>query len=795
MPKLNKADSNRGGALLSVIIVMTVVGILGALVLSISYTNFRMKQIDKKSKDNFYSAEAVLDEISIGLQKEISCQYKDAYTTVMENYGSYSSSADMSKDFNSEFVLNMVDALKAGNDRTHYDFTKITGYVSSLNYPEGTYAVTSIGAGNVLDTLTDGLCIRNLCVTYRANNGAYINTITTDIKITTPVVEFARISTMPEIADYIMIAQEGLQVGAANSAFWSLQGKAFAGVKKEFDTAAGKWKILDPKGIELSTGSIFDANNADATLLVTEGDILLNGSASFNTGATTSLWANSVTASYISSSNNNPQKIASNTISLLGRSYIKDDTTVSGKKNSLILGGQYYGYSNYDTDASKSSAIIVNGSETTLNMSALKTLVVAGTSFVKTPVAANNPFVEGTATPANILMGDSVAVKSNQIAYMVPTECKGIASNPMTYTQYTAMLDEARVNGNDWEADALETVLSTLGRSLASYGGVSIQPIYSNRDGGSVYLYLNFTDADVASKYFMDYYGKNAAKLESYLKSYVKSITFNTAGMNRLVTQGNYLVPKAEAGIGYADNTGDVATTAQELSNYLSSYEALCAKLVENKSSLDPAELKRTVYQNLIDQNGTAATQGTGKLDKFLTACANNTGASAAWSDNIVYDGTKKIATIWANAEDKQSANSSSKVRCIIVDNKGGAAYTVPKGSGIIIATGDVSLTASSTETEAVWNGLIISNGKVLLNGGSSTNKGVLRADGSATAKAMQYTCSVGAAMADATDAQKYSVMNFFIGGGEFSRGDSSDAVGAKVDVRNCLSYENWKSE
>ena len=55
-----KANSNRGGALLSVIIAMTVVGILGALVLSNSYTNFQMKQIDKKSKDNFHSAESVL---------------------------------------------------------------------------------------------------------------------------------------------------------------------------------------------------------------------------------------------------------------------------------------------------------------------------------------------------------------------------------------------------------------------------------------------------------------------------------------------------------------------------------------------------------------------------------------------------------------------------------------------------------------------------------------------------------------------------------------------------------------
>ena len=79
MKKQKRSNSNRGGAMISVIIAMTVVGILGAVVLSISYTNFRMKQIDKKSKENFYSAEAVLDDIMVGLQEVVSEQYKIVY--------------------------------------------------------------------------------------------------------------------------------------------------------------------------------------------------------------------------------------------------------------------------------------------------------------------------------------------------------------------------------------------------------------------------------------------------------------------------------------------------------------------------------------------------------------------------------------------------------------------------------------------------------------------------------------------------------------------------------------------
>ena len=773
MQKWNKADSNRGGALLSVIIAMTVVGILGTLVLSISYTNFRMKQIDKKSKDNFYSAEAVLDEIFVGLQGVVSEQYKDAYTTVMENYGDYDTSEEIAEDFNREFVLNMVAVLqRSAGDPEHYNIGTIESLVKRSNYPStDSFTVSSVVAstatdalGNVtytydnrLETLQDGLNIRNLVVTYM-NNG-YVNTITTDIKISTPALEFAIISTMPEIAEYIMIAQGGMETEAG--AQFKLQGKAYAG----------------EKGIYLGTGSMFDANNEDTTLLVTEGDISVVGtSTKFMTHQNTSLWAKSITASAENSEAVGALEIT-NDISLMGRTYIKDDITLNGPKNRLTLGGQYYGYSNNDADASGSSAVIVNGAGTKLDMSALKTLVVAGTSFV----ATKDHSVAGV-TGANVLMGDSIAVKGNQIAYLVPTECKGIVSNPMSYDQY-----ESLIANQDWENEAMNTVLSTLNRSLASYGKISIQPVFTARDSGTVYLYLRFEDAAIASQYFMDYYGSEGGKkIKNYLNSYVTDFAFEHNEMNRLVTQGNYLVQENKNTATYAANTGDVATSAQELLNYRDSYKALCAKLVENMSSLTAEELEREVYDNLIDENG--------KLDDFFDACSV-AAASRKWSDNITYDSSNnmEVVTIWANAEDKNSSDSTL-VRCIIVDNDDATdqAYTIStqNGSGIIIATGDVTI------NRATWNGLIISNGKILLEGGSSNSPFSLRADGNATAKAMQYVCSVGAADVEtATAEQIFSVMNFFIGGSEFSVGDSSNAEGAKVDVRDCLSYENWKSE
>ena len=774
MRKFNRADSNRGGALLSVIIAMTVVGILGTLVLSMSYTNFKMKQIDKKSKDNFYSAEAVLDEICVGLQREISEQYKNAYTTVMENYGYYDTAAEMTKDFNLEFVLNMVDALQSG-DAEHYDLTKLRAYVNPANYPSGdTYSIettsaevttngtTTVEYYNELATLEDGLTIRNIIVNYVSKG--YVNTISTDIVITIPKIEFARILTMPEIADYVIIAQDGMQV--TGSSFWNLQGKAFAG-----------------SGIDLLPGSMLNVDNAASTILVTGGDISVKAGSIFKTASTTTLWANSITASGNSSS------VGNNQISVLGRTYIKDDTTLNGSGNVLKLGGQYYGYSNNDADASGSSAIIINGANTTVDMSELKALVLAGTSFVGTKAAADATGIAATMNTANVLMGDSVAVKGNQIAYLVPTECKGITSNPMSYEDYQELILNTK-----WKEDALNTVLSTIRRSLASYGSIGIQPIFTTRDGGSVYFYVSFTDADVASQYFMDYYGgEGGAKLKQYLNRYVSTFSFNTTDMNRIVTQGNYLVPDTEvAGKAvYSSNTGDVATSAQELSNYQSSYEALCIKLVENKSALNSSELDQTVYQNLIDQNAA----GTGKVDLFMADAKNGLNTL---SDNMEYkkivSGTSSVdvVTIWGSAADKGDV---SKVCCIIVDNDdaGDAAYTIPAGgSGIIIATGDVNIPRTAS---VAWNGVIICNGEMVMDGGTVTAPLTLRSDSGVVAQAMQYMASITKTAAGTSTVDDYAVMNFFIGNGEFSVGASSDADGAKVDVRDCLSFKNWKSE
>ena len=762
--KMNrKPNSNRGGALLSVIIVMAIVGILGALVMSMAYTNFKMKVVDRKSKNNFYSAEKVLEEVCTGLEVEASKQYESAYEYVMSRYnGKESTIEGMEKDFNTMFVVKMVDVVKNGTDSEHYNITTLKSYVKdmteSVDGKSGfTVGTTDLTANtNVIETLADGLCLRNVNVTYK--DGDYFNTITTDIKITTPQVGFAMISTMPEIADYSFIAEGGISVLSGNT---KVNGKSYAGLGLTQPNA-------NEVSISIASGTTFDVTGAKATLVVSKGEIMLNGNSTFTTGSGTSLWAESLTAG----SNGNK-------LSLQGRTYIKDDTTLDGASNSLVLSGQYYGYGNDgDINADGNSAIIINGHQSVLDMSNLNSLVLAGTSFVSTKQETYDQLKDenGQALPSglntdDILMGDSVAIKTNQLIYLVPTECEGITTNPMTYAQYKSL-----ISTTDWEARILKSQLRNTRRTLASYGQdkVGVTPVFTNRNGGVVYLYLDFADAAVASEYFMDYYLQNKDQMHSYLNNYLANIKINDS-MSRIVTRGNYLVPLPENKVGYSGSTGDVVLSAQEQTNYESSFEALCTKLITNKAALvqsdqaDKNEIGKTVYENLIDDQ---------KITEFVNNVKNAVSVTGA-----TYNATSN-SVVMSTGEDSY---------VIVVDNKSGVPFSLNSSyenkKGIILATGDVNMTSTTLSS---WEGLVICGGKLTIQQGTKT----MTANSDVVGKAMMASCelTITNAANGTSTTKNYTVVNFFKSGKNYTLG-ADEENNSKNDIRNNITFENYKSE
>ena len=74
-----RKTDNKGSALVVVIIAMAFIGILASVLMYMSLLNYQMKVNNLKAKDNFYSAETVLDEIRSYMGTQISESVGNAY--------------------------------------------------------------------------------------------------------------------------------------------------------------------------------------------------------------------------------------------------------------------------------------------------------------------------------------------------------------------------------------------------------------------------------------------------------------------------------------------------------------------------------------------------------------------------------------------------------------------------------------------------------------------------------------------------------------------------------------------
>lgn len=771
---IKKEDRNKGAALASVIIAMTVVSVLVVAIIFAAYTNFNMKVVDKKSTDNFYTAESVLDQISGGLINEMSTGYTRAYTEVMSSYGNYTTIADLQHAFRTAYVLNLVEELQIQNgelddhnnpmleDSTHYSLRNLRSYVDASAYPStATYTVgidTAATGGNMIETLADGLVLRNILVTF--TNGGYTDSISTDIKITIPGMVFSLISSMPDIADFAYVAEDGVYLSANTTL--TLNGDAYSGNYTETDLYGED----QYRSITLQPGAKFNALNSE--LLVANGNVSAIGAAEFKTGSgasgskATAFYAKNIDAG-LSLSN---ADTAANKINIGGRSYIADDITLNGPDNELTIGGQYYGFGlGKGNTAADSSSIIINGKNSTIDMSGLNTLVIGGTAYVSSSsVSGSDAYADST--NHDVMTGEAIAVKSSQIAYLLPAECQGIPCNPMSYSQYEKMV----ANNANWKADALNSVLSSINKSLTSYGNVDVEVVFSASQGGSVYLYVSFDNVATASTYFNDLMNSSSAtaeRLQNYLTNYINAFTFNN-DISRLVTDGNYLegaefnetTQKWERAQ-YTTSSSGTGTVTQELANYAGIYEALCTKLVKTKSALTSEEQGKTVFENLIQ-------------DTTITGFTNGSAYATASGVEITTQGTGAGQYLLATF----SSGSGSTVNGIAVDNRGKDAYTVPAGiTGIVLATGDVNVTSD-------FSGVIICDGQLKIQ-----NNATLTADTEAVGTALRLSCQT-------TDAEnnpaEFVFFNFFKGGENYALGDSeTDNLN---DVRNCIAYENWRA-
>ena len=523
-------QKREGSSLVTVIIGILFLAAIGIIVLTVANQYFVSVKVDHNSSENFYSAEKILEEVKTGLLEYAGNAGKTAYEDVTEQYEA--NKTNIKKVFAEKYLGGIASQL-LGHSYSWKEYEEqpaedgssgtIKVYSDTQVYPlEKLNCLTKVP--QALDNMTNpqmkiyydskkgySLTLKNIYVDY-TDAADYQSKIRTDIRITVPDFRFAGDSTLDEVKDYIVITDDALKVNESANA--SFVGNVYTGKKET--------------GIEIA-GNGSNASFQSSTI-ISRGSMDIYGGSTVSLAGETGigdLWLQNIHLKPFGADTDSTLKTKLN---LKENAYIANDLNIEANNSEVTLGGKYYGYSynkeNVITDGEKkqsdySSAILINGLNTTLKADDdLQKLILAGRTFVS---RVNE---DKSSSVSDIMMGESIAVKSNQLAYLLPDEYiigeggnSADGHNPVAGTE-SVYVDTA----------------SLLSGPIGKYLNQS-QPFtknYSNT-GNYVFYYLNFKDEHNANEYFSRYYQSsstdedgdtisNKTQLEEKAKAYISSV-------------------------------------------------------------------------------------------------------------------------------------------------------------------------------------------------------------------------------------------------------------------------------
>ena len=824
-------DNNRGFSLFSVLIAVSFVAILGMLILYIALANFNMKVTDLKGKDSFYTAERALEEIRTGLQEDVGEAMSTAYTKVLEDYDKDSNAQDATMDAQrqSQFETLFLDELtkRVGNNgsKKQYSLDKLINYVDLLkdssvfdakkeslvitNPSDSSEPEMSVIRSTGTSNTKSGILLKNLKVIYVDPKGRAA-IIETDIRLGVPAVQFPTPSTLPDLMNMIVVADGGIVCEGNAGSESTIQGSIYAGFlpkskAEETETAQGE---LSAQSIHVKNNASLKINSGDK--VVCAGEINVGNGSSFFSAEGVNLWAKGLNVD------------SGKEVSLEGTTYFADDLTISGKNNNVKLAGNYYGFGSEKsalnenclfkdiysgTGADLSSAIVINGKNTTLDLSGLQKLMLAGKNYI-----ASSKVTGKQGNKNDIMTGESITVKGTQLAYLLPAELLGAGEqsyqNPMDADTFQEKFAGVSQTGNI--AVKMDTPVAVWGGKTLRDLGVDlekpVQTVFYNEPGGAnyVYFYLNFTNETNAASFLQNYLAVNPdakANMDKYLSFYFSGensgITVKDVDSYlRYVTGGNVLSYDGKtdtSSLQAATDTdpADDSKLVQEQVGYQNSWYALNRKMISSYDLLNTAvvesqdaqgnnithnetESSRSVYDNLVNEK---------KLVEFVKNNTNDGNLKYEFTADEEDGGLRAI--MCHNGGNSESSDES------YVQGTGKAleiTSELAEKLRLVVCTGDVVI-----KQNVSFKGIIMTKGTLILEEGASLESSPMEAAKvfqSQINKTNETNTDVVKAQDFFWDGDKYVLGNTVVSGSGNDQ-NSSDSYSAA----DYVSYENWKKE
>lgn len=663
LDKIKKDDS--GSAFIFVVIGVMFVSIVGATVMSVATNYVTTVIVDHYSTDNFYQTEGYLSEIRSGIEEIAGKENEKAYLEVVEHYTSPKMTSQMKTIYGKKYLTGIVrklnhDALaptETSAEIKEIEKKPATGSVVTTDWEQlsmdlikkmstdpstlgSTYGTNDLRYRFEYDKDEKELylLIRGLTIKYKDDTD-YQSSVKTDIRIGVPDYAFEGNRTFEELKHYISISDDILRVDTGNnSSDATVSGNVYSGTAKKIQSPNDD----EDSGIQIhpETKAVFKSKRiiSRGNLNIFSGaDVEMSGLSGLNSLG--ELWLkNIVVRKPVTGST------AASRVDIRDNAYILDDTSIEDDNADVNLGGNYYGYSynrdNTDTSGGSaslrsdySSAILINGKNTMLTSNGLMKLILAGRTFVQ----RNKKPVDGEDPPPvdDIMMGESLAVKSNQIAYLVPEEFILGGHNPLVGSEV----------GNDADARnkvniaALKSlVVGNAGKKMAEFlkDGEEITANYDN-SGQYVYLYLNFKSETAANEYFSNYYNQEEGTAP------------NTTKPNK--PNKEYLDDRAQSYIATLDGSMKISPALYLIAGNIVSdyYSDTGARIEQSPNYFDGTDNPRPVDKLLAD--------GQSKMRNYL-------GLQMA----LLSSGSENVADVRGMLDDK---NKDELVKDVVLNIKG----------------------------------------------------------------------------------------------------------------------------
>lgn len=708
--RIGKENANKGATLVIVIVCMLFVGIVAAAVLMMLTGNINTVKTNEGSSENFYSAEGVVDDVKLYFQKIANNTATEAYSQVLSDLAT-DPGLDKEQAYKDYYKAMLTTKLTNELDVTKSGIAKIAeeDRLSEIGVADGTYKAVELSFAS--STIDSDMVLKGVKIKY-TDNEDYTTTIDTDIQFSCslpPMNRAASSKSFPFNVDKFVIISDGGIVSGSDNTDGTIKGSLYSGSDLSLTLNSGatgratldilSQYIISKGDLEVSNGNVniyglSKGNSKQFSDLVKSAS-----SAELKNQDDACLWVNGINLKA-----QKPQLVIDQENAKVN---VKDDLSLNASESVFKMNkGSYMGFSSDNNTSGNveahdnSSAIVVNGVKSKLDMSGADSLTLAGTAYTQVPAYAGYTAADSC---TYFVQGESVTFKAFQSAYLVPGEYLDITGvtggyNPIPEDDYSKLAGLKSGVVSDMSTNHHINLHGN------GYKAVNVKYVNDSTAKGYYYVYWDFQSVDDAVRYFNDMYATNEALLES------KAEMLGTGSIklpSDVHSKGNT--------IGYSDSKvfshSDENWTATNASDCISAernYENFTAGLSADYQVSDD------VFENLFRNGSLGLVDSTTKVRK-LAGPQSWTKGSAATNDLVTYSGdvvnaggdvsTNPIDYFLVTGNDiALPGDISSEVAAL------GTAGTTNR-KYVVIANGDVTVTGS-------FSGIIFAKGKVYIRTG-----------------------------------------------------------------------------